>query len=107
MRHWSRAVAAILGLLPVSVGANPNPDAYHIVVPKHAVEAGEHLQLRLEPKPPEGMRVDFSVRSGQQGIGLLTDVYRAPFVIAPGTGPVEISVWTLWGRLATTRHNEP
>lgn len=65
--------------------------AYHIVFPRHAVAAGEHVELRLVPAAPESVRVNWFV-SGKVGIGLNPPgVYRAPFVIPIGTPPARVS----------------
>ena len=67
-------------------------EAYHIVLPRRALRAGEHVELRLEPPPPSGARVTWWVSSGTELIGLLTDTYRAPFVVPAGAPPARVSV---------------
>jgi hypothetical protein len=80
----------VTALLHPSIAlADPKNGApYHIVVPNRALAAGEHIQLKLEPKPPEGVRVLWSVAGA--GKGLVSAVYRAPYVIPVGTPPVRL-----------------
>jgi hypothetical protein len=56
--------------------------AYHIVVPNRALGAGESVEFKLVPPPPAGVRVNYSMPNG---------VYRAPYVIPPGTPPAQVS----------------
>jgi len=78
---------------PLGVAAAPKEsDAYHIVIPRHAVSAGERVELRLAPPAPKGLRVNWWVTSGTRGIGLSPPgIYRAPYVIPVGTPPANVS----------------
>jgi hypothetical protein len=65
-------------------------DAYRIVLPRRALAAGEHVELRLVPPPPEGAQVNFGMMIGTLGLGFLDGRYRAPYVVPPGTPPVTV-----------------
>lgn len=92
---------AIVSLSLISLSAyqsNSAPafgGAYHLVAPRRAVGAGERVELRLEPPLPAGVRVSWTV----EGLGnhmmssLGLPVYRAPYVIAPGTPPVRVTAY--------------
>ena len=82
-----RSRLAFVALLPfalsmarplVAKSAPPGSDAYHIVLSRRAVAAGEWVDLRLAPPAPAGARVTWWVASGTSGIGLGAPVYRAP-----------------------------
>ncbi|MEO7868283.1 MAG: hypothetical protein ABIU54_11650 [Candidatus Eisenbacteria bacterium] len=50
------------------------------------------MELRLEPRAPEGLKVNYWVMMSRSGIGLIPPpVYRAPYVIPPGTPPVKVN----------------
>lgn len=92
-----RATAVILVVTPLLVAALQPPaaasesGAYRIVLPRRALGAGEHVELKLKPPPPPGVRVNFGVAVGAMGFGLDPPVYRAPYVIPPGTPPAKVS----------------
>lgn len=90
-------VVSIVGLsslgLPAlgSVMAAPaESGVYHIVLPRRALGAGENVELRLVPPPPAGARVTYQTMIGTMGIGFPDGIYRAPYVIPPGTPPVRV-----------------
>jgi hypothetical protein len=64
---------------------------YHIVLPRRALAAGGWVALRLAPPPPKGVRVNFGTLIGTMGIGFVDGIYRAPYVIPPGTPPVTVT----------------
>ena len=77
---------------PEPVTAAPaESDAYHIVLAKRALGAGESLEFRLVPPPPAGVRVNYGPSVGATGVGVPHGVYRAPYVIPPGTPPAQVS----------------
>jgi hypothetical protein len=94
-------VLLVTALLQPSVApvAPKVSDAYHIVIPRKALAAGERIELKLEPPAPEGVRTSWSVtRTGSsvsgdaarvQGLG--PPAYRAPYVIPAGTPPVKVT----------------
>ena len=93
-------ILLLLGLLllssamqPAGVAAAPTQsDAYHIVLPRHGVSAGEQIELRLAPPAPKGLRVNWGVASGTMAIGLSPPgIYRAPYIIPVGTPPVRVT----------------
>jgi hypothetical protein len=63
------------------MAAPADSGAYHIVVPNRALGAGESVEFKLVPPPPAGVRVNYSMPNG---------VYRAPYVIPPGTSPAQV-----------------
>lgn len=63
---------------------------YHIVLPKRALHAGETVEFKLVPPPPAGVRVNGITIS--TGNGQPHGVYRAPYVVAPGTPPALVTV---------------
>ncbi len=66
-------------------------DAYHILLPRRVVGAGEHVELRLVPPAPNGVEVNWAVDSGTGGHALNPPgVYRAPLVIPLGTPPAKV-----------------
>jgi hypothetical protein len=75
------------------VAAAPKEGArYHIVFPRHAVRAGEHVRLKLVPPSPKGIRVHWGFTSGAVEFALTPPgVYRAPYVIPVGTPPAKVS----------------
>ncbi len=77
---------------PPAATAPASSDAYHIVVAHRAVSAGEHVVLKVEPPPPPGVRLGWTLAMSAPEIGPAAAIYRAPFVIPPGTPPVEVSV---------------
>jgi len=84
------AVVVGLGSAHRSVAAPASSGAYHIVLPRRALAAGETATLRIEPPPPAGTHVSFLMMDGLRGIGFTGD-YRAPFVIPPGTPSVHVT----------------
>lgn len=65
--------------------------AYHIVVPRRVLGAGESVEFRLVPPPPAGVRVNYGWSIGATTTGVPRGVYRAPYVIPPGTPPARLS----------------
>ena len=65
-------------------------DAYHIVLPRRVLAAGEFVELRLVPPAPKGVRVNYGMMIGAMGFGFVDDRYHAPYVIASGTPPVTV-----------------
>jgi hypothetical protein len=91
------ALPCILGVLvPLLIGSSVaqaaprDGDAYHIVLAKRALAAGESVELRLVPPPPEGVRVNYGMTIGSSGYGFADRIYRAPYVIPPGAPPVQV-----------------
>jgi len=78
--------------LPTAHAAPPMGDAYHIVVPRRALGAGERVQFRLEPPAPEGANVYYGASVALGRNGLLSPIYSAPFVIPPGTPPAIVGI---------------
>ena len=81
----------ILGQPEPLLAAPAESNAYHIVLSRRALGAGESVELQLVPPPPAGARVNYSTMNGAAGIGLQDGIYRAPFIIAPGTPPVRVT----------------
>lgn len=82
--------------------------AYHVVLSKRAVAAGETVEFRLAPPPPEGVRLVFSIASAPGGTVAWGGLYRAPYVIPPGTPPAQVSAGFTGGgtRFAATAEIE-
>jgi len=80
------------GLIPAPASsAPPSSNEYHIVLPRHAIAAGERVALRLVPPAPAGVRVLWGIHSGSMGIGLQPHAtYIAPYVIPAGTPPARV-----------------
>lgn len=77
---------------PAVLSAAPREsDAYHIVFAQRPVSAGERVELRLAPPVPEGVRLHWGIASGTMGYGIEQGIYRAPYVIPPGTPPVTVT----------------
>ena len=94
MRLAVISLAVVCTLLTVlcASGTSSAPSqsgAYHIVLPRRAVGAGERVELRLEPPAPAGLTVNYWVSVGSSGLGM--NPYRAPYVIPPGTPPATVS----------------
>lgn len=95
----SSAIFLTVVLLLVS-GARPSApagipsggEAYHIVLARRAVGAGEQVELKLVPPAPLDVRVNWPVASGGSGVRFYSTVYRAPYVIPVGTPPAKVSV---------------
>lgn len=79
-----------VGLLTAATAAPAESGAYHLVLPRRALGAGERVGLKLVPPVPQGLRVNYGVWVGTSGIGLNPPVYRAPYVIHPGTPPAKV-----------------
>lgn len=81
-----------LAWAPISTAAPSESGAYRIVLGRHAVSAGEHIDLKLVPPVPPGTRLFWEATSGPRlGTSFFTGgAYRAPFVIPPGTPPVTV-----------------
>jgi hypothetical protein len=71
-------------------------ESYHVVCPRHALAAGEQVEVRLVPSPPPGTSIYWSTAE-KIGMGHTEElaaraVYTAPFVIPPGSPPADIRV---------------
>ena len=93
-----RAVASVLPVLlgwlvvpPGVDGSSAPPDAYHIVLSRSAVGPGEHVEMRLVPPLPPGVRVRWPVATGKSQ-RVCSANYRAPYVIPVGATPVRVAV---------------
>lgn len=96
MRSTALPAVLLAGLVsfagvPPAGAAPAESGRYHIVLPRRALGAGESVELRLSPPPPDGVRVNYGVRLGTTGLGFGDAVYRAPYVIPPGTPPARVS----------------
>jgi hypothetical protein len=81
----------LLAAFPAAA-APPNSDgAYHIVLSRSAVSAGEQVEMKLLPPVPPGIRVSWPVAAGSTQL-IYSAVYRAPYVIPAGTPPAKVSV---------------
>jgi hypothetical protein len=96
--RWSAVPLLVLPTLAAftlvpSVAAAPREgSAYHIVLPRRAISAGEQIELKMVPPAPAGLRVNWDVASGTGGIGLHSPgIYRAPYIIPAGTPPARVS----------------
>ncbi len=92
------AVSSPLLVLPSvhhAMAAPANSGVYHLVAARRAIGAGERVELRLEPSPTAGTRVNWTV----EGLGnhmmssLGLPLYRAPYIIAAGTPPVKVTAY--------------
>jgi hypothetical protein len=82
----------LMGNHMIAMDAMATPGAFHIVMTRRSVRAGEHVELKVQPPTPAGAEVHFSVQVGpQSGAGLLSAVYRAPFMIPAGAPPARIT----------------
>lgn len=72
----------------VAAGA---PVSYRLQLSRRIALAGEHVELKLSPPAPRGIRVKWFVGSGERGLELDQPVYRAPYLILPATPPVTVS----------------
>jgi len=96
MRSASRLLVGSFLLLALSVvdhvaAAPSGSGAYHLIVPHRAVGPGERVELKLEPPPPVGVRVVWGVFGlSNRMAGLSLPLYRAPYVIPPGTPPARV-----------------
>lgn len=86
-----RAFVVVLLLLFALPAAHAAPalerSPYHLVFVHRPASAGEHVELTLEPPVPPGYRIVWSrgiLSSGPKA------VWRAPYVIAPGSGPITV-----------------
>lgn len=74
------------------IAKSTNVPHYHIVPMRAVLAAGEWVELKLEPPAPTGVQVNWSVRSGASGFGLIPPgIYRAPYSVPVGTPPAEIT----------------
>jgi len=95
----SCALASVAGSwVAVATGA---PVAYRLQPSRRVASAGEHVELRLSPPAPRGIRVKWFVGSGERGLELDQPVYRAPYLILPATPPVTVSAAFSDGRRNT------
>src|SRR5580765_7618247 len=85
------AALLLLAAFPAAA-APPNSDgAYHIVLSRSSVSAGEQVEMRLVPPVPPGARVSWPVAVGSTQL-IYAAVFRAPYVIPAGTPPAKVSV---------------
>ena len=85
-------IALLINRAVVREAAASDSGGYHIVFPRRAVGAGERVELSLEPPVPAGLRVNWAVVGlGNHMTGLILPVYRAPYVIPPGTPPAMVT----------------
>ena len=88
-------IALLISLVGVreATAAPSDSGAYHIVFPRRALGAGERVELRVEPSPPTGVRVNWTVAGlgNNHMVGLSLPLYRAPYVIPEGTSPAKVS----------------
>src|SRR5438552_9118202 len=82
--------AASILCAPIVAAPQSESARYHIVLPRRSLSAGETVELRLSPPPPQGLKVNWSVAAGAMTVGLDDLVYRAPFVIPVGTSPATV-----------------
>ena len=82
-----KRLIAMLSTASIASAAPAFGQAYHIVSPDHPLKDGEHLELRIVPKPRPGVRVSWKVGSS----GFPSALYRAPYVIPVGTPPVQVT----------------
>lgn len=76
--------------------------AYHVVLSKRALAAGETVEYNLVPPPPEGVRRVFGLANATGSTFVRDGIYRAPYVIPPGTPPAQVSAgFTLGGTRVT------
>jgi hypothetical protein len=64
---------------------------YHIALSRQALRAGEEVEMKLLPPVPAGVRVHWPEAAGKTNL-IYSAIYRAPYVIPPGTPPVTITV---------------
>jgi hypothetical protein len=76
----------------VPAGTPSGGEAYHIVLPRRAIGAGEQVERTLVPPAPLDVRVNWPVASSGSGVRFYSTVYRAPYVIPVGTPPAKVSV---------------
>ncbi len=102
---YMRFVAVLLALFPfiapVAVAApRIGGTSYHIVLPRHGVAAGEHVDLKLVPPPPPGAGVGWSVVlvANAEAAGLPGGIYWAPYSIPAGAPPATVQVEIRDGR---------
>ncbi len=75
----------------MATAASPENGAYHIVLSRHAVRAGEQVEMRLLPPVPPGVRVWWPMVEGKTEL-IYSDVYRAPYVVPAGAPPAMVKV---------------
>ena len=95
--------------VPGAAAAPPaESGAYHVVLSKRAAAAGETVEFKLVPPPPDGVRLTFQISSRPGGSVVPAGIYRAPYVIPPGTPPVQVGAGFTGGgiRVAATAEIE-
>ena len=101
-----RAVVAALALLvSVPAVAAPSLSSYYLVAHGRPVRAGDIVNFEIRPTPPPGVVSSISITTFDGRRHYLTGPYRAPYVIQPGTPPVEVTVTLAdanWQRELTT-----
>jgi hypothetical protein len=75
---------------PPPAAADPPPALYRIIPHGRPVHAGDHVEFRLVPEPPPGVLKGISITTAGGRTASLVGPYRAPYVIAEGSPPVEV-----------------
>jgi hypothetical protein len=88
-----------------AVAGSSEHEAYHIVLSRQALRAGEQVEMKLLPPVPPGVRVMWPEATGKTHL-IYSAVYRAPYVIPPGTPPARISVGISGAGIRTTASTE-
>jgi hypothetical protein len=86
-------VISVLFAACQAAAAPPSSDgsSYHIALSRSTVSAGEQVEMKLVPPVPPGVRVNWPVATGTTHL-IYSAAYRAPYVIAAGSPPVNVSV---------------
>ena len=90
MRSGAMKHALLLLLVPaLTAAAPPIPESshYQLVLSRKSLSAGERIEIGLIPPVPPGVRVSWREAMGTAR----SAIYRAPFVIPPGTPPVAVT----------------
>lgn len=89
----AKVICAYVLIQPALALAAPPIDGvqYHIVLSRQSARAGEVVEMRLVPPVPVGVRVAWPEASGKTNL-IYSALYRAPFVIPPGTPPARVAV---------------
>lgn len=88
---FAAVFSAVLSLAPPRAAADPPPSAYHVVAHGRPVHAGDHVDIRVLPAPPVGVRAAVFVTTADGRTASLVGPYRAPYVIEPGASPIEVT----------------
>lgn len=99
------SVAALTAPSQAVAASSEHESPYHIVLSRQAVSAGELVEMKLLPPVPPGVRVMWPEAAGKSNL-IYSAVYRAPYVIPPGTPPVRISVGISGAGIKTSASTE-